>query len=477
MDGKWVDSLDERRMNVLNPATGQSVGSVPVAGKADISRAINAAHRSFQTWSMTAALERANLLQKAYALLIERRDEIAGILTTEQGKPLSEAKGEVTFAAEYLRWYAEESRRMYGETIPASSPNKRLLVLKQPVGVVAAITPWNFPAQMIARKIAPALAAGCTVVVKPSEYTPFTAIAMFEVFEAAGFPDGVVNLVTTCPGSVFGDEIIENPKVKKITFTGSTNVGKLLMRGAATQVKKISMELGGHAPFIVFEDADIHESVEACIASKFRNAGQTCVCANRIYVHEQILEAFTARLVERVKTMKIGEGTEPGIEVGPLIHAKALERVQRQVDDAVSKGATVVLGGHAWVSDGLSGAFYEPTVITNVDHSMELCLEETFGPVAPLISFKTEAEVIQYANGVNYGLAAYVFTGDLERAIRVGEALEYGIVGLNDALPGVVQAPFGGWKESGVGVESGRYGLDAFLEIKYLSIGMKEPTS
>lgn len=473
IDGRWTDSLSGARRDVTNPATGETVGSVPIAAREDIAAGIEAADASFPKWSKTTALYRSNLLYKVYEKLVERADEIAVILTSEQGKPLAEAKGEVLFAAEYFRWYAEEAKRNYGETIPASAPNKRLMVIRQPVGVVAAITPWNFPIQLIARKIAPALAAGCTVVVKPADYTPLTAVALFQMIDEAGFPPGAANLVTG-PGSVFGAEAIGNPKVKKMTFTGSTEVGKQLIKGAADQVKRVSMELGGHAPFIVFEDADLDQAVEACVASKFRNAGQTCVCANRIYVQEQVMEPFAEKLAERVKAMKMGNGLEPGVEIGPLIDLKAVEHVQRQIDDALSKGAKLVAGGKMWSSGHVNGAFYEPTILSDVDPSMTICHEETFGPVAPLIPFAAEEEVIRQANNVDYGLAAYVFTHDLGRSFRVGEELEYGIVGVNDALPGVVQAPFGGWKESGLGVESGRHGMEQYLEIKYLSIGLNE---
>src|SRR5699024_3066116 len=392
----------------------------------------------------------------------------AEILTMEQGKPLAEAKGEVGAAAGFLHWYSEEAKRIYGETIPYSDPNKRLMVIKQPVGVVAAITPWNFPASMITRKIAPALAAGCTVVIKPANYTPLTAIALFEIFEEAGFPPGVVNLVIG-KGKEVGDEFVTNQKVKKISFTGSTKVGKHLFRESSNQVKRISMELGGHAPFLVFEDANIEEAIEASIISKFRNAGQTCICSNRIYVQDSIIETFTKKLAERVSKMKIGHRIESGEEIGPLIDEQALETSQDHVEDAIKKGAQLICGGKKPEVEWLNGNFYEPTILSNVNDSMKVTYEETFGPIAPLISFSTEEEVLQKANDINYGLAAYAFTNDLGRSYRIAEGLEYGIVGMNDPLPATPQAPFGGWKESGMGQEGGHYGIEPFVEIKYIS--------
>ncbi|GEO28073.1 NAD-dependent succinate-semialdehyde dehydrogenase [Alicyclobacillus acidoterrestris] len=472
IDGEWVDSATGDCVEVVNPATMEVVGTFPAGNREDIEFAVAAAHKAFPAWAQTTALERSNLLHRAYELLISKTHEIATILTLEQGKPLTEALGEIKFAAEYLRWYAEEAKRVYGDIIPASAANKRIMVIRQPVGVVAAITPWNFPAQMVTRKLAPALAAGCTVVLKPSEHTPLTAYAMFQVFEAAGFPPGVINLVLTNPGDVFGEAVLADKRVRKITFTGSTRVGKYLMQGAASQVKRVSMELGGNAPFIVFDDADLDVAVEACIVSKFRNAGQTCVCANRIYVHDSIFDAFTQKLVERVRRLKVGNGLDEGVEVGPVIHFDALRRIQSVVDDAVANGAEVVLGGAVVQPCACAGAFYAPTILSKVSSSMRICQEETFGPVAPLIPFSSEEEVIEDSNAGEYGLAAYVFTADLERALRVGESLEYGIVGLNDSLPGVVQAPFGGWKSSGVGSEGGYYGMESFLEYKYLSMAM-----
>ncbi len=470
-DGKWVEAVSGERKIVLNPATGEAVGSIPIGRRADAAACITAAAKAFKTWSKTTAMERSSLLYAAYQKMVERADQIARILTLEQGKPLFESKGEVMFAAEFLRWYSEEAKRNYGETIPASSANKRIVVIRQPVGVVAAITPWNFPASMVTRKIAPALAAGCTVVLKPADYTPLTAVALFEIFDEVGFPPGVVNLITG-RGREIGAEFIDNPQVHKITFTGSTEVGKQLIRASADQVKRVSMELGGHAPFIVFEDADIDRAVEACIISKFRNAGQTCICANRIYVQDSIMDVFAKKLTARVQAMKIGNGMEEGVDIGPLIDIDAMDKVNRQVEDALAKGASLLTGGKSCSVESLTGAYYEPTILTNVDESMKITSEETFGPVAPLYSFHTEEEAIEKANSGEYGLAAYAFTNDLGRSIRVSEALEYGIVGINDALPSVAQAPFGGWKESGIGREGGHYGMEAFLEVKYISFGV-----
>jgi succinate-semialdehyde dehydrogenase/glutarate-semialdehyde dehydrogenase len=471
INGEWREAVSGKRKDVLNPATGEPVGSVPVGAREDVAAAIDAAHEAFRTWSKTTAMERSVLLYKAFEKLVAKADEIARILTSEQGKPLAEAKGEVMYAAEFMRWYSEEAKRIYGDTIPASVPNKRIMVIRQPVGVVGAITPWNFPVSMLTRKLGPALAAGCTVVLKPADYTPLTAVKLFQVLEEAGFPPGVVNLVTA-KGRDVGAEFLENPKLKKITFTGSTEVGKQLIAGSAKHVKRVSMELGGHAPFIVFDDADLDRAVDACIASKFRNTGQTCICANRIYVQDTVMDEFAAKLAEKTAKLKIGNGLEPGVEIGPLIDQAALEKVEEQVRDALAKGAKLVTGGRRYEREGLNGAFYEPTVLSHVNGSMTICREETFGPVAPLISFATEEEVIAKANDTEYGLASYVFTRDLGRAFRVSESLEYGIVGLNDPLPSVAQAPFGGWKESGLGREGGRYGMEPFLEIKYISIGL-----
>ncbi|MCM3748765.1 NAD-dependent succinate-semialdehyde dehydrogenase [Paenibacillus pasadenensis] len=474
MNGEWVQSSGNGSREVLNPATGEVVGTIPTATCEDAAKAAEHARSAFRHWAKMPAPARAALLQQAAVRIRERKQEIAETLTLEQGKPLSESLGEVAIAADYLAWYGEEARRIYGETVPSSAEDKRILVIRQPVGVVAAITPWNFPASMIARKIGPALAAGCTVVLKPADATPLTAVKLFEVFHECGFPPGVVNLVTG-KGSVVGPEWLSNRHVSKIAFTGSTEVGKGLLRDAADQVKRMTMELGGHAPFIVFDDADPEEAAEACLISKFRNAGQTCICANRVYVQEGIAEAFTAKLLAKVKALKIGNGVEPGVEIGPLINGDAREKVLSQVQDALDKGAVLLHGGRKWEPSDPAlkyGAFMEPTLLANVNDSMDVCREETFGPIAPLVSFRSEEEVLEKANALGFGLAAYAFTRDLGRSIRVSEGLEYGIVGINDALPTVVQAPFGGWKESGLGSEGGRQGLDGFLETKYISIKM-----
>lgn len=468
IDGKWEDSVEGGRENINNPATNDIVGSVSAGTREDASKAITAADASFKEWSNRTAEERADYLHRAYEKLMDRAEEVAEVLTKEQGKPFFEAKGEVMQTAKFLQWYSEEAKRIYGETIPASSTAKRLKVIRQPVGVVAAITPWNFPASMITRKIAPALAAGCTVVMKPAESTPLTAVMLFKIFEEAGFPAGVVNMVTG-DGPALGEEFLANNKVKKITFTGSTEVGKHLIKGSAEQVKKVSLELGGHAPFIVFDDANLEQAVEACVASKFRNAGQTCISANRIYVQNTVMDAFTKKFIKRVQSMKIGNGFDPDVEIGPLINESALDKVQAHVQDAISKGGQILLGGETWEEEKANGIFYKPTIIGQVDPSMQICSEETFGPVAPIIPFETEEEAINEANNVQYGLSAYVFTTDLGKSQRVPEKLDYGIVGVNDPLPGTPQAPFGGWKESGIGQEGGHYGLTPFLEVKYIS--------
>ncbi|MFC4597561.1 NAD-dependent succinate-semialdehyde dehydrogenase [Cohnella hongkongensis] len=473
INGAWTEAISGARKEVRNPATGEPAGSVPIGSREDLAAAIDAAHAAFKSWSKTTAMERAVPLYRAYEKLAARADDIARMMTAEQGKPLAESRGEVMLAAEYLRWYSEEAKRIYGETIPASAQGKRIMVVRQPIGVVGAITPWNFPVSMLTRKLGPALAAGCTVVLKPADYTPLSAVALFQALEEAGFPPGVVNLVTA-KGRDVGAEFLENPKVKKITFTGSTEVGKQLIEGSAKHVKRVSMELGGHAPFLVFEDADLDKAAEACIASKFRNAGQTCICANRIFVQESVMDAFAEKFAAKARQLKIGNGLEPGVEVGPLIDWNALEKVEEQVRDALSKGAELASGGRRYEGEGLKGAFYEPTVLSRVDSSMVICYEETFGPVAPLISFSTEEEAVAKANDTEYGLASYVFTRNLGRAFRVSEQLEYGIVGVNDALPTVVQAPFGGWKESGTGREGGHHGLDSYLEIKYISIDLND---
>ncbi|MCL6577027.1 MAG: NAD-dependent succinate-semialdehyde dehydrogenase [Kyrpidia sp.] len=474
VDGQWTPAGSGKTFEVYNPATGDVVGEVADASKEDVLRAVDAAHRAFPGWAAKTAKERSEILRRAYDLMVANLDELAVIMTTEQGKPLAEAKGEIQYAADFVLWYSEEAKRVYGETIPASFPHKRILVLRQPVGVVAAITPWNFPAAMITRKIAPALAAGCTVIVKPAKQTPLTACRLVEIFEEAGMPPGVVNLITGSRAAEIADTMLADERVRKITFTGSTEVGKQLMRKAADTVKHISLELGGHAPFLVFEDADIDAAAREVAASKFRNAGQTCVCTNRVYVHESIAEPFAEALAKRAAAMKVGNGLEEGVVIGPLIDRQAAEKVEEHVRDAVQKGARVVTGGHRLSRAGTKGEvhFFEPTVLLDVSDDMLVLYEETFGPVAPVQTFRDDEEAVRKANDTRYGLAAYLFTRDLSRAVRVAESLEYGIVGINDGLPSVAQAPFGGFKESGLGREGGRHGIEEFLEIKYVSLAL-----
>lgn len=467
INGEWVESKSKRIFESVNPATEEVIGQVADAGGEDTLLAIEAAQRAFSAWSQLTAIERADYMMKCYELMLAEADRLAAVMTEEQGKPLHEAKNEVLYGASYFRWYAEEARRIYGETIPANAQDKRIITIQQPVGVVAAITPWNFPIGMPARKIAPALAAGCTVVLKPAKQTPLNAAALFEIFHKAGLPAGVVNLITTSRSREVGEVIMKHEAVKKITFTGSTEVGKQLTKQAADQMKRVSMELGGHAPFIVFADANLEEAVAGAMASKFRNAGQTCVCANRIYVERPVKEQFEALMKARTEALKIGNGQEEGTQIGPLIDELAVKKSEEHVQDAVAKGAKIVAGGKRRDGDGY---FYEPTIITDVQDNMTICQEETFGPVAPILVFDSEEEVIKRANQVPYGLAAYFYTNDLSRAVRVAEKLEYGIVGLNDALPAVAQAPFGGVKESGVGREGGKEGLKDFLETKYISM-------
>lgn len=467
VNGEWVKLAET--IPVQNPATLETVGSVPDATAEWGKKAVDAAHEAFQSWSKTSAYERAALLERWHQVIESRLDEIALVMTLEQGKPLAEAKGEVQYANSYIKWYAEEAKRIYGETIPAVSVTKRILVQKQPVGVVAAVTPWNFPAAMIARKIAPALAAGCTTVAKPAEQTPLTALLLAECAQQAGIPAGVINIVTTSNAGELVDAWMEDARVKKITFTGSTPVGKLLMRKAADTVKKVSLELGGLAPFIVAEDANIHEAVKGLMLSKFRNAGQTCICANRIYVHEKVKEPFLEEFTKAVAALRVGNGTEAGVEIGPLIDERAVKKVQNQIDDAVSKGAT--LHGEPTL-EGSTGYFLKPVVISGVTDDMVCMQEETFGPIAPVSTFTDDREVIERANRTPFGLAAYVFTQSLTRAFYYSENLEYGIVGVNDGAPSVAQAPFGGMKESGLGREGGHHGIEEYLEVKYVSLGL-----
>jgi succinate-semialdehyde dehydrogenase/glutarate-semialdehyde dehydrogenase len=471
IDGKWVESENGASYEVTNPATGEVVGTAAAATANDVKKAIDAAHRAYPGWAALTARERGDILYKAYQLMRENEEELARCMTLEQGKPLPEALGEVRYAADFVLWYAEEGKRIYGDTIPASAPNKRIWVLKQPVGVVAAITPWNFPAAMITRKVAPALSAGCTVVVKPAGQTPLTACMLAEIFAEAGLPEGVFNLVTGNNPQMIGDVLLKDSRVRKLTFTGSTEVGKILMKKASDTVKKVSLELGGHAPFIVFADADLTAAAREVIASKFRNAGQTCVCTNRIYVHRSILDQFAEEMARQVQQLKVGNGLQEGVHIGPLIDENALRKVERHVEDALEKGARLIIGGKRFTGPGAErGYFYEPTVLLGTTAEMLVEQEETFGPVAPIQAFETEEEAVEKANATEYGLAAYLYTKDLSRAIRVSEKLEYGIVGINDGIPSTAQAPFGGFKESGLGREGGRYGIEEFLETKYVSV-------
>lgn len=469
INGEKISSENEEFIDVVNPATNQVIAQIPNGGKEEAKKAVDAAHKAFKEWSKKTAQERSVLLMSWFQLIEQNKEGLGRIMTTEQGKPLKEAVGEINYANSFISWYAEEGKRIYGETIPASHANKRILVQKQPVGVIAAITPWNFPAAMITRKVAPALAAGCTAVIKPATQTPLTALRLIELADEAGIPKGVLNIVTGNSRAI-GEAWLEDDRVRKITFTGSTEVGKLLMRGAADTVKKISLELGGHAPFIVMDDADLDKAVQGLIGSKFRNAGQTCICTNRVYVHESIKDQFNEKFAAAVDQLKVGNGLDNGVDVGPLIDGKALAKVKEHINDAVGKGAVVLTGGQqANIEDGF---YFEPTIISNVSDEMLCMTEETFGPLAPVTTFKTEAEAIERANASQYGLAAYVFTENLGRAIRISEQLEYGIVGVNDGLPSVAQAPFGGFKESGLGREGGHFGIDEYLEVKYISIGI-----
>lgn len=467
IDGEWVHTSEE--FDVINPATNEVIATVAKGGVEEAERAVDAANEAFRGWSKKTANERANLLMKWFQLIDETKEEIAELMTTEQGKPLKEALGEVQYANSFISWFAEEGKRIYGETIPASDPNKRILVQKQPVGVVACITPWNFPAAMITRKVAPALAAGCTAVIKPAELTPLTALKLAELAEQAGIPKGVFNIVVGDANAI-GEVWLKDTRVRKLSFTGSTEVGKLLLRGAADTVKKVSLELGGHAPFIVTANADLEKAAQGLVASKYRNAGQTCVCANRIYVHESVMDEFVVKFKNIVADFKVGNGLEEGVDIGPLIDERAVKKVAEHLQDATAKGAKVLLGGNK--IEEQAGFFVEPTVLVNVTDDMLCMNQETFGPLAPIATFQTAEEVIERANNTPYGLAAYVYSENLSEAIRISEGLEYGIVGLNDGLPSVAQAPFGGFKESGLGREGSHYGIEEFLEMKYISIGL-----
>ncbi len=465
--GAWVGANSGETHDVLNPATGEVIGTIPWAGRAETKTAIDAAHAAFKTWSRTLATERAVALLRMAAIMRENVDLLASMLTLEQGKPLTEAKAEVLLSAGYVQWFGEEARRVNGMIVPSPWKNNQILITKEPVGVVAAISPWNFPMSMLSRKIAPALAAGCTVVVKPAELTPYCGLAYAAIAEKAGLPAGVVNVVLG-RSSEIGAELTANPLVRKLTFTGSTRVGKLLYQQSADTMKKLSMELGGNAPLIVFDDADLDLAIDAAMAGKFRNSGQTCVCANRFYVQDAVYDEFARRLTERVKALKVGNGFDAGVQQGPLINQAAVDKVDAHVKDAVAHGATVTTGGklHA-----LGGTFYEPTVLTGVSAEMRLTHEETFGPVAALIRFKTEEEAIAQANDSEFGLASYFYTRDLARTFRVGRAIEAGMVGINEGIITDPVAPFGGVKDSGTGREGSVLGIDEYLHVKYMSIG------
>ncbi len=459
--GQDLDTIE-----VINPATSDVIATVPNGSTKEAQDAVDAASEAFKSWSKHSAYERSELVRKWHDLIHENREDLARTMTLEQGKPFKEALGEIDYANGYISWFAEEGKRVYGEQIPATQRDKRMFVTKQPVGVVAVITPWNFPAAMITRKVAPALAAGCTVVIKPAELTPLTAFKLAHLAEEAGIPKGVINVVSG-DSKTIGEAWTDDTRVRKLTFTGSTPVGKILMKNSADTMKKISLELGGHAPSIVTQDADLDKAVKGVVASKYRNAGQTCVCTNRIYVHESIVDEFTEKYVAEVKKLKVGNGLDEGVDIGPLIDDRAVDKVKKHIEDAVDKGAEIATGGS--VKEGL---FFEPTVLTGVTDDMLCMSEETFGPLAPITTFKTEEEAVERANDSIYGLAAYVFTENISRGIAICEQLEYGIVGLNDGGPSAPQAPFGGFKQSGLGREGGHQGMDEYLEVKYISVGL-----
>ena len=467
VDGKWVDADSKATLDVHNPADGSLIGTIPNMGGAETKRAIEAANAAWPAWRVKTAKERAIILRKWFELIMANQEDLAVLMTTEQGKPLSESRVEISYGASFIEWFAEEGKRIYGDTIPQHQADKRIIVIKQPIGVCAAVTPWNFPNAMITRKVGPALAAGCTMVIKPATYTPYSALALAELAERAGIPKGVVSVVTGASGPI-GKELTTNPIVRKFTFTGSTEVGKLLMAQCAGTVKKVSLELGGNAPFIVFDDADIDAALEGAMASKFRNTGQTCVCANRFFVQEGVYDKFAQKLSEKVAAMKVGNGIEDGVMQGPMIDMKGVEKVEEHIADAIAKGARVVTGGKRHAK---GGTFFEPTVLADVKTNMKVTHEETFGPVAPLFRFKTEQELIKLANDTEYGLASYFYSRDIGRIWRVAEALEYGMVGINVGIISNEVAPFGGVKESGIGREGSKYGIEEFLEVKYLCMG------
>jgi len=470
INGEWIGiSESGKSFDVTNPVDGALLATLPDMGRVETARAIDAAHHAQKAWAKKTAKERAVILRKMNDLMVAHVDDLATILTMEMGKPLGEARGEILYGASYLEWFAEEAKRVYGDVIPGHQPDKRLLVIKQPIGVVGAITPWNFPNAMLARKFAPAAAAGCSMVAKPASQTPLSTIALAVLAERAGVPSGIFNIILSRSSTDIGKELTENDKVRKLTFTGSTEVGRILMRQGADQIMKLSLELGGNAPFIVFDDADLDAAVEGALIAKYRNNGQTCVCANRIYVHDKVYDAFAEKLVNRVKALKTGSGLEAGVDLGPLIDAQALEKVRDHINNAVSLGATVKTGGQAAPAGGL---FFEPTVLVDVTREMKVSREETFGPVAPLIRFHDEADVIDMANNTEFGLASYFYARDVGKIFRVAEALEYGIVGINTGIISAEAAPFGGIKQSGQGREGSKYGIEDYIEMKYLCLSL-----
>ena len=467
INGKWVQADSGKTFRVINPATGEVVGEVPASGALETRRAIEAAYHALPGWRALLAKDRAIILRKLFDLMIENADDLATIMTAEQGKPWAEARGEITYAASFIEWFAEEGKRVYGDTIPQNAKGRRIIVQKEPIGVFAAITPWNFPTAMITRKAGPGWAAGCTGVLRPASQTPFSALALAVLAERAGMPSGVCNIITG-PARETGAELTGNPLVRKLSFTGSTEVGSQLLVQCAPTIKKTSMELGGNAPFIVFDDADLDEAVLGAMASKYRNAGQTCVCANRLLIQDGIYDAFSAKLKVAVEKLKVGNGMDDGVTQGPLINADAVAKVEAHIADAVKRGASIVTGGHR---HALGGNFFEPTVLSNVSVDSEIFRVETFGPVAPLFRFKTEQEAVRMANDTEFGLAAYFYSRDIGRIFRVAEALEYGIIGINEGVISTEVAPFGGMKSSGLGREGSRYGIEDYLEIKYLALG------
>lgn len=466
---EWVSASESgKTFEVTNPATGDVIAVLPDLNKAEVARAIEIADKAQKTWAKKTGKERAGVLRKLFDLMVDNADDLATILTMEMGKPWPEARGEILYGASYVEWFGEEAKRVYGDTIPAHQADKRILVIRQPVGVVGAITPWNFPNAMLARKMAPAVAVGCAMVSKPAAQTPLSALALAILAERAGLPLGVFSVVTSTDAAMVGKEFCDNDKVRKLTFTGSTNVGRILMRQGADQIMKLGLELGGNAPFIVFDDADLDAAVEGAMISKYRNAGQTCVCANRLYIQSSVYDAFAAKLAERVGQMKVGDGFAEGVTTGPLIDTNALKKVEEHVADAVSKGAKVALGGKPADQGGL---FFQPTILTGVTSDMKVAVEETFGPVAPLFKFETEEEVIKLANNTEFGLASYFYSKDVAKIFRVAEALEYGMVGINTGLISTEVAPFGGIKQSGLGREGSKYGIDDYTELKYMCLG------